>query len=96
MTIPPGEYLQISVADTGSGIQPAVLERIFEPYFTTKNVNEGTGLGMMVIERIVREHGAELSLQTTEGRGTSIVIKFPRHGKRIRVLPEPKDDGLLA
>ncbi len=88
------DWLELEFADTGLGISAGNLSRIFEPFQTFKK--EGTGLGMMVIERIAREHGAELSLQTTEGKGTSIVIKFPRHGKRIRVLPEPKDDGLLT
>ncbi|MHB9138739.1 MAG: sensor histidine kinase [Victivallaceae bacterium] len=88
------DWLELEFADTGEGISAKNLGRIFEPFQTFKK--EGTGLGMLVIERIVREHGAELSLQTMEGKGTSIVIKFPRHGKRVRVLPEPKDEGLIA
>ena len=88
------DWLELEFADTGHGISAKHLGSIFEPFQTFKK--EGTGLGRLVIERIVREHGAELSLQTTEGKGTSIVIKFPRHGKRIRVLPEPKDEGLIA
>ena len=77
MTIPPGEYLQISVADTGSGIQPAVLERIFEPYFTTKNVNEGTGLGMAVVMGIVKSHKGLIEIATVLGKGTCFDVFLP-------------------
>ena len=77
MTIPPGEYLQLRVTDTGSGIPPAVLERIFEPYFTTKSVNEGTGLGMAVVRGIVRSHKGLIEITTTLGKGTCFDVYLP-------------------
>ncbi len=77
MTIPPGEYLQLSVTDTGSGIPPAVLERIFEPYFTTKNVNEGTGLGMAVVKGIVKSHKGLIEIATVLGKGTCFDVFLP-------------------
>jgi PAS domain S-box-containing protein len=77
MTIPPGEYLQLSVTDTGSGIPPAVLERIFEPYFTTKKVNEGTGLGMAVVRGIVKSHKGLIEITTALGKGTCFDVFLP-------------------
>jgi PAS domain S-box-containing protein len=78
MTVPPGEYIKITVADTGCGMTPSVVERIFEPYFTTKNVNEGTGLGMAVVSGIVKSHKGLIDITTEPGKGTIFDIYFPR------------------
>jgi signal transduction histidine kinase len=72
--------------DSGSGISADKLKRIFDPFKSFKK--GGTGLGMMIIERVLRTHGAEMSMDTKEGEGTAIIIKFPRPGRRIRVLNE--------
>ncbi|WP_319585491.1 PAS domain S-box protein [uncultured Desulfobulbus sp.] len=77
MTIPPGQYLRLRVTDTGSGIKPAVLERIFEPYFTTKNVNEGSGLGMAVVRGIVKNHQGLIEIETNLGKGTCVDVFLP-------------------
>lgn len=77
MVIPPGEYLRLRVADTGSGIKPAVLERIFEPYFTTKKINEGSGLGMAVAKGIVNSHKGLIEIETALGKGTSVDVFLP-------------------
>ena len=55
------------------------------------NKKQGTGLGLMVVERIIREHGAELTLNSVPGEGTIFKIKFPRFGQRIHLLPSPSD-----
>lgn len=77
MTIPPGQYIKITVADTGCGMSPLVVERIFEPYFTTKSVNEGTGLGMAVVSGIVKSHKGLIDIQTIQGKGTVFEVYFP-------------------
>jgi len=83
MAIPPGEYLRLQVHDTGSGMPPAVLERIFEPYFTTKKVNEGTGLGMAVVMGIVKSHQGLIEIETTPGKGTRIDVYLPLTQKTV-------------
>jgi signal transduction histidine kinase len=80
------EWLELEISDNGQGISQENIGRIFEPFKSFKK--GGTGIGMMIIERIIREHGADLQLQTAAGKGTSIVIRFPRRNRRIRVLPE--------
>ncbi|SHO53822.1 hybrid sensor histidine kinase/response regulator, partial [Desulfopila aestuarii] len=77
MIIPPGQYLKITVGDTGCGMTPSVLERIFEPYFTTKKVNEGTGLGMAVVSGIVKSHKGLIDIQTAPGKGTVFEVYLP-------------------
>ena len=85
------DHVILEFTDTGHGISADKLNRMFDPFKSFKK--GGTGLGMMIIERVLRLHGAEMSVDTKEGEGTAIVIKFPRPGKRIRVLnaAEPED-----
>ena len=78
------DYVVLEFTDTGDGISADKLNRMFDPFKSFKK--GGTGLGMMIIERVLRVHGAEMSVDTKEGEGTAIVIKFPRPGRRIRVL----------
>ncbi len=77
MKIPPGEYLKLQVKDTGSGMPPSVLQRIFEPYFTTKKVNEGTGLGMAVTLGIIKSHKGLIEIETASGQGSCFDIFMP-------------------
>ena len=69
-------WVEITVADTGPGIPPAELERIFDLYFTTKA--EGTGLGLSIVHRIVSEHGGRIEVQSALGEGTRFTILLPR------------------
>ena len=78
------DNLQLSVSDTGSGIPGKDIGNIFEPYFTSKK--SGTGLGLMIVERIVREHGAELAVESEPGKGTVFTISFPLHSQRVKLL----------
>lgn len=77
----------VSFADTGGGISPEQLGKVFEPYFTTKPT--GSGLGLLIVHRIVREHGGEVEFESEEGEGTTVSIYLPRSEKRMRFLPGP-------
>ena len=75
--IPPGSYLQLSLADTGRGIEDTVMKRIFEPYFTTKEVGKGTGMGLAVTQAIVKNHNGHIAVHSKPGKGTEFTIFFP-------------------
>ncbi len=77
-------HVLVSFIDTGSGMSAENLGHIFEPYFTTKP--SGTGLGLLIVRRIVREHGGELSIESSEGKGLTLTIRLPYIDKRIRML----------
>jgi signal transduction histidine kinase len=74
----PGSYLELKVSDTGHGIPEIVKKRIFEPYFTTKNPGEGTGMGLAVIHGIVKSHGGDIAVTSEPGKGSSFHIYLPR------------------
>ncbi len=76
----------VSVADTGGGIPEEQINRIFEPFFTTKK--RGTGLGLMIVQRIVRAHGGRIELESHAGRGTTFRVWLPLHERQPRLLPE--------
>jgi signal transduction histidine kinase len=77
-------HVIIRFVDTGGGMSAENLSRVFEPYFTTKP--SGTGLGLLIVRRIVREHGGELSIESGEGKGLTLTIRLPYIEKRIRML----------
>jgi len=79
-------HVVVSFIDTGRGIAPEQIGRIFEPYYTTKK--EGTGLGLMIVQRIVREHGGLIEVESNVGRGTTFRLKLPIYEKRTRLLQE--------
>jgi two-component system, sporulation sensor kinase E len=85
------EAVWISVADTGSGIAPELLNRIFEPFYTTKK--KGSGLGLMIVQRIVREHGGRIELESQVGRGTTFRLWLPRHERGPRLLEVGRAGG---
>jgi signal transduction histidine kinase/ActR/RegA family two-component response regulator len=87
--IQPGEYLKISVTDTGCGMSPDVVERAFEPFFTTKPVGKGTGLGLSQIFGFAHQSGGEVGIESEVGRGTTVSIYLPRTEKAAQVRVHP-------
>ena len=79
-----GNHVIVSFTDTGGGISAENLSRVFEPYFTTKS--SGSGLGLLIVRRIVREHGGELAIESSEGKGVTITIRLPYRDERVRML----------
>ena len=86
-------HVLFSFVDTGSGMSAENLSRVFEPYFTTKP--SGTGLGLLIVRRIVREHGGELSIESSEGKGLTLTIRLPYVDKRVRMLEAGESKGPL-
>jgi CheY-like chemotaxis protein/anti-sigma regulatory factor (Ser/Thr protein kinase) len=72
-----GEYVQLSIEDTGHGIEKEVIDRIFEPYFTTKDFSMGSGLGLSVVHGIVESLGGQISVKSQPGKGSTFDILFP-------------------
>ena len=77
-------HVLITFVDSGGGMSAANLSRVFEPYFTTKP--SGTGLGLLIVRRIVREHGGELSIESGQDKGLTLMIRLPYIDKRMRML----------
>lgn len=89
-----GSHVLVSFTDTGGGMSAESLSRVFEPYHTTKE--SGSGLGLLIVRRIVREHGGELSLESSEGKGLTLTIRLPYLDKRVRMLEAGTTDSALA
>ena len=78
-------HVWVSICDTGGGITASEIDKIFQPYYSTKE--DGNGLGLHVVQRIVRAHGGEIILESADGKGLIFTIRLPRIDRRIRFLP---------
>ncbi|MDZ7685569.1 MAG: ATP-binding protein [Gammaproteobacteria bacterium] len=87
----PGDYVRLSVCDTGVGMEPELLERVFDPFFTTKNEGDGTGLGLSVVHGIVVEHGGYITMESREGIGTTVQVHLPVTAEDNQQLPSPPE-----
>ena len=91
-----GEYVEVSVADAGTGMPPQVVARVFEPFYTTKEIGRGTGLGLSQVYGFVKQSGGHVSIESEVGRGTTIRLYLPCCGEGAGV-PEPdRDDGAVV
>ena len=77
--LPPGQYLSICVTDTGSGMSTETIERAFEPFYTTKPIGQGTGLGLSMIYGFARQSGGQVRIYSELGDGTTVCVYLPRH-----------------
>ena len=95
----PGDYVVVSVADTGQGMKPEVLARAFEPFFTTKPVGKGSGLGLSQVLGLAKQMGGGVRIETGEGEGTRVSVFLPKAAARVKAAkakpskPAPVRDG---
>ncbi|HEY2427777.1 MAG TPA: response regulator, partial [Acidimicrobiales bacterium] len=95
--LPAGEYVRLTISDTGTGMSPDVMGRMFEPFFTTKDPGNGTGLGLATVYGIVTRWGGEVSAVSTVGRGTAFTVLLPATTEGVEVhapsdaIPETDD-----
>lgn len=92
MDLKPGPYVKLHVSDDGCGIPHEFHQRIHDPYFTTKPVGEGTGLGLWTVYGIVRDHGGQIHLESAENEGTTIEIYLPLHQQDQNEIATPRID----
>lgn len=87
--VPSSSWVEVAIVDTGIGIPPEIIERITEPFFTTKAAGRGTGLGLAVVRAFVEQAGGTLTIDTAPGNGTTLRLRFPR-----ATAPEPTERGV--
>ena len=86
----PGQYVCLSVTDSGTGMDPQTVARVFDPFFTTKPLGQGTGLGLSMVYGFVRQSGGQIRIDSTPGQGTAMHLFLPRHeGEVVAPLPLP-------
>ncbi len=93
--IPPGDFLKITISDTGNGIEPEIISRIFDPYFTTKEIGRGTGMGLAVVHGIVMGHKGAITVESNIGAGTTFTIYIPA-SEKTESKPETSTDKLSS
>jgi two-component system, cell cycle sensor histidine kinase and response regulator CckA len=89
--IPPGRYVIVAVSDTGHGIEPAMVERVWEPFFTTKPEGKGTGLGLNTVRKIIRDYRGAVWVQSVVGHGATFHVCLPRATEPVMAVPVAAD-----
>ena len=85
-----GDFVEVTVRDTGLGMSPALLARVFEPFFTTKGPNKGTGLGLAQVQGFVKQSGGDAVIESAPGEGTTVRLRLPRGAEQV---PQPREAG---
>ncbi|GEM_PF-452821 len=91
-----GEYVKISVSDTGVGMSREIMKRIFEPFFTTKQKEKGTGLGLAAAYGIIKNHGGAIEVESEEGQGTTFTIYLPATQKDIKIEKKEVSEDVVS
>jgi CheY-like chemotaxis protein len=90
----PGDYVSLSVVDTGTGMSDEVVQRAFDPFYTTKPLGQGTGLGLSMIYGFAKQSGGQVRISSTLGRGTTISLFLPRHFEQEKAAKDSADFSL--
>ncbi|MCW5202396.1 response regulator [Desulfobulbus sp. US4] len=90
LDLAPGEYAELTVTDTGIGMHPDIVDKIFDPYFTTKNKGKGTGLGLAIIHGVISDYGGAITVESRLGRGSTFRVFLPVTENKEDALPEIK------
>lgn len=87
--VAPGEYVALSISDTGSGIAEEIIEKVFDPFFTTKAAGQGSGLGLSMVYGFIKQSGGHIKIYSEKGHGTTVRVFLPRTGQSEEVLKAP-------
>jgi CheY-like chemotaxis protein len=96
LDLTPGPYLKLTVSDTGHGMTLDVVDRIFEPYFTTKRRGSGAGMGLSIVHGILKRHGGAITCKSTPGAGTVFEIYLPEAAVKEEAVEPPVEMGILT